>query len=140
MTSQTILETGKALFDAVAVGDLSNWEAVLADDFTFSYPGLREGGDKQTARDFNQVFMTATPDLRFNVERTLVDGDTVVYQGVFTGTHTGPLALPTGTIPPTNRTAAVPGVLISVVRNGKIVREETYWNLVELLAQLGLMA
>jgi steroid delta-isomerase-like uncharacterized protein len=140
MNAQTNIEIGKILFDAVREGDLSSWEAALSDDFTFSYPGLREGGDKQAAKAFNEVFMTASPDLTFDIQRTVADGETIVYQGIFNATHTGPLALPTGTIPPTGRTASVPGVLISVVRDGKLVREETYWNLAELMAQLGLMA
>ncbi|MFZ0548523.1 MAG: ester cyclase [Candidatus Promineifilaceae bacterium] len=137
MNAQTNVEIGKILFDSIREGDLSSWEAALSDDFTFSYPGLRDGGDKQAAKAFNQIFVVAVPDLTFEVQRTLTDGDTIVYQGVFGGTHTGPLALPTGTIPPTGRRGSVPGVLISVVRNGKIVREETYWNVLELMEQLG---
>lgn len=139
MNAQTNVKLGKILFDSIREGNLSSWEAALSDDFTFSYPGLREGGDKQTAKAFNQIFVDAVPDLFFDIQRTLTNEDTIVYQGVFSGTHTGPLALPTGTIPPTGRRASVPGVLISVVRDGKLVREETYWNLAELMAQLGVM-
>jgi predicted ester cyclase len=66
-------------------------------------------------------------------------GDTVVYTWTGVGTHDGPLATPAGQVPPTGRRGRIEGVLISTVKNGKIVREETYWNQIDLLAQLGLM-
>jgi steroid delta-isomerase-like uncharacterized protein len=131
--------TGRALLDGLTAHDLSRWEAALAPDASFSYPGLRGANDAATARAFNTPFLDAFSDLRFTVDRTIAQGDTTVYCWRARGTHDGPLNLPTGTVPPTGRSAEIPGVLVTTVRDGKIVREETYWNLLELLTQLGLM-
>ena len=95
---------------------------------------MRNDVDRQVAKEYNAIFLTAAPDLHFEVQRTIVNGDVVVYQWLVTGTHLGPLALPSGTIPATGNHTAIPGVLIATVKQGKIVREETYWNQVELLS------
>lgn len=139
VAGQDITTIGRAVLDAIEAHDMDRWEAVLAPEATFSYPGLRDNPDRATARAYNEPFLAAFSDLHFTYDRILVQGDTVVYSWRGTGTHDGPLALPTGTVPPTGRTGDVAGVLVAVVRDGKIVREETYWNQIELLAQLGLM-
>jgi steroid delta-isomerase-like uncharacterized protein len=138
-TAATNSALGHILFDAMNARDLSIWEAALAPDATFSYPGLRGDVDRQTAIAFNAVFPPAMSDLHFEITRTIVAGDTVVCCWVGRGTHDGPLALPTGIVPPTGRRGDIPGVSVVTVRDGKIAREETYWNQVELLAQLGLL-
>jgi steroid delta-isomerase-like uncharacterized protein len=135
------------LLDSVNAHDLDKWRACLADDFTASYPSLRDDGNGganggvngEVAYNYNAVIMAAMPDLHFDVQRTVVNGDVVVYQWMASATQTGALTMPTGTIPPTGKRASAPGVLIAVVKNGKIVREETYWNQLEVLAQLGAM-
>ena len=129
---------GRALLDALTAHDLRRWEAALAPGATLSYPGLRET-DVAAARAFNAPFLEAFSDLRFTVDCTIAQGDTVVYCWRARGTHDGPLPLPIGTVPPTGRPAEIPGVLVTTVRDGQIVREETYWNLLEQLTQLGLM-
>ena len=138
-TAANVTQIGRALLDGFNARDLSSWEATLAPDATVSYPGLRGDHGREAARAFNAVFPAAFSDLHFTVTRTIAEGDTVAYCWVASGTHDGPLATPNGPIPPTGRRAEIPGVLIATVREGKIVREETYWNLVELLGQLGLM-
>ena len=137
-TPSTTVEIGRALLDGTNAGDLSKWEALLADDYTGSYPSMRNDVDRHVAAGYNSVILAALPT-HFEVQRTIVDGDVAIYQWLASGTHTGPLALPTGTIPATGKSATVPGVLITTVKDGKIVREEMYWNQLELLVQLGIM-
>jgi ketosteroid isomerase-like protein len=55
------------------------------------------------------------------------------------GTHDERLATVTGqTIPPTQRSVRVSGALLIEVRDGKIVRDWSYWDQLTLLAQLGI--
>jgi predicted ester cyclase len=42
------------------------------------------------------------------------------------------------TIPPTRRSMTVSGAALAEVRDGKIVREWSYWDQLSLLAQLGI--
>jgi len=68
-------------------------------------------------------------------------GDHVVIEWTAAGTHTGPLAVSNGqTIAATGRRALENGVLIAQVRNERIVRETTYWNLFSVLEQLGALS
>jgi len=127
------------LMDAFNRRDFSHWGSMLADGFQASYPGAPLLNAEQ-ARQYNQSFLPAFPDLHFAVERTLVDGDRVVVEWVASGTHDGPLTAASGaTIPPTHRHGSVAGVLISEIRDGKIAREQTYWDQFSLLQQLGVV-
>lgn len=133
------IQLGKALFDGINMRDLSAWESVLADDVEVSYPGFRNMHGKAAAKAYNAVFPAAFSDLTITINSTVVDGDRVIYTWTAKGTHDGSLVTPAGAIPPTGKKASVDGVLITTIKAGKIVREETYWNVPDLLAQLGIM-
>jgi steroid delta-isomerase-like uncharacterized protein len=138
-TVQSIEKLGTALIDAFNTRDMNYWARLLADDFVASYPGARPLNREQ-ARMYNEAFLPAFPDIKFEVQRVLVDTDCIVTHWTASGTHTGSLMMLSGqALPPTNRQASVPGVFIVEVRDGKIAREFSYWNQVELLTQLGLM-
>lgn len=134
--ASTIVQQGQALLDAFNARDLSLWQRQLADTFTASYPGLRDCRNGEMARAFNAPFLAAFSDLHFQIHRAVADGDRAIYLWTGRGTHDGPLVTPAGTIPPSGKTGAVDGVLVSTVRDGRIVREETYWNVPDLLAQI----
>jgi ketosteroid isomerase-like protein len=136
MTSDTPETLARALFDALSSGDFSAWETKLAPNFTASYPGLRGAHDRQTARAFNEVFPIAFPDLTFEFTSSARSGDKVFLTWTGTGTHTGPLASPAGTMPPSGRRGSVTGVMVATIRDGKIFREESYWNVPDLIEQL----
>jgi predicted ester cyclase len=95
--------------------------------------------NKTRSMGYNQRFVTAFPDLHFEVLSVLAEGDHVLTHWTASGTHAERLATITGeTIPPTRRRAAVSGAMITKVRDGKIVREWSYWDQLSLLAQLGI--
>ncbi len=133
------IQIGKALLDAFNVRDLNTWARQLSDSYTGSYPGMRDIAGKEAARAYNAPFLMAFSDLNFQIHQVFEKDDTVVYTWTGAGTHDGPLATPNGPVPPTGRKGRVEGVLISTIKNGQIVREETYWNQIDLLSQLGLM-
>lgn len=138
MNQDLLVATARSLFDAFNARDFARWERALAPDFVADYPGAT-GLDRAAARAFNEAFVPAFSDLRFEVKRAIVQGDTVVLEGTAGGTFDGPLASPMGTIPPTGRKGAIRIVLIADVRDGKLVREHTIWNQLEFMQQLGVM-
>jgi predicted ester cyclase len=139
MTAQDNLSTAMNLIDSLNAHDMSVWASKLAPGFAADYPG-GSGLNAQGARLFNESFFPAFSDLRFEVQRTLVAGDSVIIEWRAGGTHDGPLTSPTGqTIPPTYRKGAIAGVLVADVKDGQITRERTYWDQMELLGQLGLI-
>jgi predicted ester cyclase len=56
-----------------------------------------------------------------------------------TGTHTGPLESPTGTIAPTHKKVQGYGVQLLRVENGKIVEARLYFDQLDQMNQLGLI-
>ena len=132
----TPVQQGQTLLDAFNARDLSLWQRQLADTYTASYPGLRDCRNAETARAFNAPFLPAFSDLSFQVHRAVADGDCVIYTWTARGTHDGPLVTASGTLPPSGRIGAIDGVLITTLRDGRIVREETYWNVLDLIAQI----
>ena len=138
MNQDTLVAVARSLFDAFNSRDFARWERNLAPDFVADYP-CAPGLGRDAARAYNAPFAAAFPDLRFDVLRTIVQGDTVVLDGTVGGTLTAPLASPNGVIPPNGRKGGVRIVLIAEVRDGKIVREQTVWNQLDLLQQLGVI-
>jgi predicted ester cyclase len=127
------------VIEALNARDLSRWSPKLADDYAGEYPGVPVLNKTQSI-GYNQRFVTAFPDLRFDVHRVLAQGDQVFAHWTVSGTQTERLATVTGrTIPPTRRRATVSGVLLTEVRDGEIVREYWYWDQLSLLDQLGIM-
>jgi predicted ester cyclase len=67
-------------------------------------------------------------------------GDTLAMEWTYTGTQTGALAGPGGTIPPSGRHVTIKGAeFITVNAQGLIVDERGYFDLVSFLTQLGVM-
>jgi predicted ester cyclase len=88
---------------------------------------------------FQRPFDRAFPDGEHTARRVLIEGDTVVIEGVWTGTHTGPLETPQGEVPPTGRRCESAFVVVADIRDEQPVRINVYWDRLTMMAQLGLM-
>ena len=132
------ISIAQAVLDALNMHDLSKGDRSLADDYSAEVPGMPGMLNKIQSREYNQRFLTAFPDLHFDIQRSIVQDDYVVQHWTAAGTHTGPLVGPDGrTLSPTNRRARVSGVTINEIKQGKVMRAWVYWDMTGLLAQLG---
>jgi steroid delta-isomerase-like uncharacterized protein len=123
-------------YDALNAGDLDAATASFADDVETITPG----GRLTTLAEFRalgEAFMTAVPDMHHDILRTFEDGDTIIVEGVYSGTQTGPLAGPQGTLPPSNKSFAFPYVDFMQANDGKCVSHRVYWDNVTFLSQIG---
>jgi steroid delta-isomerase-like uncharacterized protein len=85
-------------------------------------------------------FFVALPDLRFRVDAMMREGDLVAYEGSARGTHTGPLQLPTGVVPATNKPIEFRFAIFQRLdASGSIRDEHRYYDVAGMLGQLGLM-
>jgi steroid delta-isomerase-like uncharacterized protein len=75
------------------------------------------------------------PDLRFTIEDQIAEGDKVVTRWMAGGTHQAEF----NGIPATGTKASVGGITISRFAGGKIVEENTIWDTLGLLQQLGVV-
>ena len=141
MPEQDNIKAALAFFDAWNQGDLSKAAPYEADDYVGYTPGTSEALNAAQIRAYNQNFLTAFPDSKFEVLLTVVQGDYVVTNWkVSGGTHSGPLHTPSGgIIPPTGKSAVVMGSTTAQLKNGKVTRSWNFWDMASLLGQLGLL-
>ena len=94
---------------------------------------------REAIRKTAETFRRAFPDTQFRFLNTIARNNLVVVEGVMSGTHTGPLEGPTGSIPPTNRRFELPHVRICRVDSqGLIAEQRFYFDPATFFRQLGL--
>src|SRR5215217_2587182 len=139
MSVQENKEIALTVIEALNSRDLSVWSEHLAEDYIAEHPGVSVPLNKTKSVGYYQRFVTAFPDIHFEVLHVLAEGDLVLIHWSAGGTHAERLATVTGeTIPPTRRRMRVSGALLTEVRDGKVVRLWGYFDQLSLLAQLGI--
>jgi len=103
-------------------------ENAIVEDSMFPQPFV---GHEAIMNRKNAGF-AAMPDLKFTVTNRIARGDQLTVEWIATGTH----KVDYPGLPATGRTFSIPGVTVVVRRNGKIVRESLYYNMVEVQRQL----
>ncbi len=134
-TVATNLATIKQWVAAMAKGDLDH--APYAEDAETSDPTGKYKGKAQIVQSF-KVWKTAFPQGTAEVTNQIAQGEQVASEVVYKATHTGPFALSTGTIAPTNKPIELKVMLISSFRDGLIQRERVYYDKAGLMQQLGI--
>ncbi|HVO53668.1 MAG TPA: nuclear transport factor 2 family protein [Solirubrobacterales bacterium] len=135
----TQIEIVQRFYDAFGSGDLDAATAMFADGVRMTDPGLGSVKGLPALRDYLDGLKGPLPDARAIVERAFEAGDTVIVEGRFTGTNTGPLPGPEGDLPASGREVDLPFADFSRLREGEIVEYRTYYDQVGLFTQLGLM-
>lgn len=129
------LEIAKATFAALEAKKEADFVAALTDDM--EHDGLfhlETSKGKEGAKKFFKGFVTAFPDAKFEVTKTLAIGDYVIAESNMKATHKGKL----GQIAATKRPVDLHLVDIFKIKDGKLARAWTYQNSLEMQHQLGL--
>jgi steroid delta-isomerase-like uncharacterized protein len=139
--SQDNLKVVESVHDHYSKKELDEAAAVIADQFQWTVVAF--GMTMNGREGFNQGFMsfaTAFPDSQIHQKNAVVNGDQVVIEYDFVGTHSGPLATPTGPVPPTGKSVNLPGIEVYEVQNGKVTSLRTYFDAATMMRQLGLLS
>lgn len=127
--------------EAFNKGNLDEWMKTVADDAEVVTPmaGTLKGRD--AIKGYFAQMRETFPDSHLDVHKMIAEGNTVVVEYTFTGTHKGPMRTPTGeTIPATNKTLSGPALDIAVIGDdGKLKSLRQYFDTARGLQQLGLM-
>jgi steroid delta-isomerase-like uncharacterized protein len=120
-------------------GDLDGVLDLYADNAVQGMPdGVFEG--RGAIRERLAMELEACPDVIHTVNSFIEQGDTFADEWTFVGTQTGPFRLPDGSeLPPTGRRVEVKGMEVVKLRDGKIVLNTLYYDLLAVVTQFGLV-
>ena len=122
-------------FEEINRGDLDAASECLAPDLALN--GEQIGREAAKRRD--GAMRAAFPDLHYDIEDLVAEGDTVVARWRMTGTHEGDLVGPTMTIPPTGKSIDIWGMNMYRIRDGMAEEIWERFDMMEFLGQLGVL-
>lgn len=115
-------------------GNLDAIDANFTDDYTLTTTAETITGI-EAARAHYGTYLTAFSDIEFIVDDIYGQGNTVIKQWTFKGTHTGDLF----GIPATGKSIALQGVSIAQIENGKIASDTDFADDLGLMTTLGVL-
>ncbi|MDQ2923009.1 MAG: ester cyclase [Candidatus Dormibacteraeota bacterium] len=133
--ARQVVERGMKAFNA---HDLEAMARDSAPDIESTAPGDIKLKGPQAAKEYNQKFITAFPDARVEATRIFTAGNTVIVEGIFTGTHDGTMETPMGDVPATGRKVRGEFIEVIEVDRGLVKRDHLIYDQVQLMTQLGL--
>ena len=111
--------------------DIDAGRLLYADD-AYLVPATGRQMDLDGLSQMLAMSIAAFPDLEMQVQRWVVDGDTVVTEEVMVGTHKGPFA----GLAPTGVQVRLPMMHVTRVNDGRIVERIAYHDTAGILRQL----
>ena len=134
MTEEEATVLLNRFMETVTNTDTTLAEKILHPDCVFRYPLLPEpikgiDGYKYLIKNTANAFS----ELEVIFEEVIVKGDRIWSRYTMTGINAGPL----GDIAATGKKFQVTGIAITQIANGKIIEDETYWNVLGFYQQLG---
>ena len=133
----SILEQGIRVWNA---RDRQGWVALFDEGAEFVASGGMRASGPAGAELFYDAWTGAFPDRVIDDAIIFGTSDQAAEDARFTGTHTGTLPTPNGDVPPTGKTLVARYAVISRVENGKIASFRVFFDVADVMAQLGLMS
>ena len=122
-------------FEGINRGDLDAASGHVAPDMALN--GERIGREAYKRRD--EAMRAAFPDLHYDIEDLVAEGDTVVARWRMTGTHEGDLAGPTMSVPPSGKRIDLWGMSLCRIEGGMVTENWERFDTMEFLGQLGVI-
>jgi predicted ester cyclase len=131
----------RRLYEEVfGLGRLEAADEILSPDCVSHGPGTPPTTGTDGIKRQATILRVAFPDLLVTLEDQLAEGDRVASRWTGSGTHTGPLTLPTGPLRPTGTKIAFGEIRIDRFADGRIVESWFLPDRFTLWQQLGVLA
>ncbi len=111
--------------------NLGLWEDAIAEDYVGNVNG-QTIPNREVGKGFVALLIKAFPNIKYTVEDSITDGDSVVTRWTANATHTGDFF----GMPPTNKNVSMLGITIFNVRAGKVAALWDVWDQAGLMSQL----
>ena len=127
--------------ETVEAFNASDWERtkeLMTPDYVYNEVGTQrriQGPEEVVAA--LQGWKETMPDAKGTVTNAFASGNTVTLQVTWEATHTGPLEGPMGTIPASGKRQVTPAAWILTFEGEKIKESHHYFDMLNLLAQIG---
>jgi steroid delta-isomerase-like uncharacterized protein len=126
--------------EAFNAHDADGMRSVTAADAVLEAPGRIHVEGRDDVVEYALSWLGAFSDAEMAVDHQLAADGWVVQRFTFEGTHTDTLAGPLGEIEATDRHLAGRGAQFMRVDDGRIAETHLYFDQIEVLMQLGLLA
>jgi steroid delta-isomerase-like uncharacterized protein len=124
----------RRFLEVFSTGDVAALDEFVASDVAVHDPqDPFAGNGLEGVKKSISMYREAFPDLSFEVEFQVAEGDYVVSRWVGTGTHEGELM----GVQPTHDKSTVTGIGIDRIQDGKIVEAWNNWDTLGLLQNIG---
>ncbi len=127
-------ELVRQAYDALNQGDMDRFGEFLSDDFReVAHFGMGRNKEDYLANFVN--LRTMMPDVRFDIQEVIAEGDRIVVVENYSGTMTGELK----GLEPNGRRMSVTAVDIYRAKDGKLTEVLSVLDTASVMEQLGLM-
>ena len=133
------LEVARRHDDAWNNKDVAGRKELCSPDIEVELPGGMQFHGFEQVKQMEAAFWEALPDSQLKRLEEHVAGDTVIAEGVASGTHTGPFRTPQAEIPASGNPVNLRYASVKRIADGKIVSEHLYFDQMEFMMQLGAM-
>ena len=123
----------------VTEGDLEGAGALVAEDLV-NHAAIPEAQGRAGLRAILSKLLKAFPDVKYEVEDIVAEGDRVVCRATMTGTHTAALEFARLPLPPTGRSVRITQIHIFRIAGGLVVEHWGCRDDLAMLRQLGVSA
>ena len=140
MSNQSAVQAAQAILETFNASDWAGFRALSATDAVYNEHGTqRVINGTDAIIDAMQGWKTAMPDVKGTVTNAFASGNIVTLEIIWTGTQTGPMVTPDGTIPPSGKSQTTPAAWVLEFEEGKMKESRHYFDLVTFLTQIGAM-
>lgn len=114
--------------------DMEKLKTISAENYVRILNGTIVADNRNGLQASMNRFLTGFPDTKVTVDQIIIKDNNLVAHWTFSGTHTAIY----GELPPTGKKGNIRGCsTLQFNEKGEIMREEVYYNELDLLRQLG---
>jgi len=122
--------SARRFYDLINAGDIDQFIELLADDFVEHEQMLGLPAGREGTKQLFTMFQAAFPDMHWEAEDVLADGDKVATRVRVTGTNDGEFM----GMPPTGRSVSVQ--VIDIVRFGEGGLALEHWGVFDMMSMM----
>lgn len=120
-------------------GNLTVFREIIAPDAVVRNPSTVMHGPDELAQRVQEAFLAPFSDRHIEIVDSIESADAIAAEIKTVVRHTGTMRLPGGDLPPTGNIVTIEEVSLVRVDDEKIVSWRSYYDLMAVLTQLGLV-